>query len=547
MIENVENLIVGQGLAGSSLAWTLYWAGQRLLLIDRSDEPTASRVSAGLMTPVTGKRLVYSPEFDEYLEAATQFYHRVEVETGERFFEPVQMIRLFRTEEEQARFLDHSDIEADHCMSSWQGQLQLEGRTMSGVLMQHAGRLDVRAYLNATRKFFKAADSFREADINFDGDLKITETEIRLSSLSLCARRLVLCTGAQATCVFPDVPNNPSRGDILTTRISAYDRDEVVHRGIWIAANSDGTQSVGATYDWKNLGNTPTAAGRHELLSRLKQMITGDVVVEQQVAAVRPTMKDYEPVIGCHSEYSNVFVFNGLGSKGSLRAPKLAGMLCRVMTEGDQPPERIDVRRLATAVTDRPRPLTTLAQDRVQQHLAAGDTAVDATVGNGFDTTFLSSIVGPAGQVIGFDVQECALAATSKRLQSQNAENVRLLHQGHEDMLAVVAPESASAIMFNLGFLPRSDHSIVTQPDTSTLAINSAVDCLKPGGILTVLSYRGHDGGQAEFDAVESTLTKLSQRYDVRRFDSTPPKPTAPVLFVLRKEQLGDVEQTRVR
>jgi ubiquinone/menaquinone biosynthesis C-methylase UbiE len=172
--------------------------------------------------------------------------------------------------------------------------------------------------------------------------------------------------------------------------------------------------------------------------------------------------------------------------------------------------------------------------------LGEGDIAIDATVGNGFDTCFLSRLIGETGQLIGFDVQQSALEATRQRVESTGLTNVKLLQQGHETLNQQVAENSVSAVMFNLGYLPRHDHKIITQPDTSTQAIKAAIKALKPDGVMTVLTYRGHVGGQEEFEAVLSLLLDSGQHYDLQRIDSTPAKATSPVLFVFRKRQVKE-------
>jgi ubiquinone/menaquinone biosynthesis C-methylase UbiE len=156
-------------------------------------------------------------------------------------------------------------------------------------------------------------------------------------------------------------------------------------------------------------------------------------------------------------------------------------------------------------------------------------------VGNGFDTCFLSETVGPSGQVIGFDIQQAALDATRKRLEARQLLNVRLLLQGHQTMSSLIWQKRPDAIMFNLGFLPRSDHQVVTEPETSAAAIQQAVELLQEGGILTVLAYRGHAGGPEEFAAVEQVLQQCAETYQLQRFDSSAPKSTSPVLFILKK------------
>ncbi|MEO2018837.1 MAG: FAD-dependent oxidoreductase [Fuerstiella sp.] len=552
--QHIENVIVGQGLAGSAVAWTLHWAGQSVLLLDRAEQYTASRVAAGLITPVTGKRMVVSAQYDQYLAAAKSFYRRVETETGRYFFSEVEMLRLFEDEAGRAAFLERSDQAKLLKISTWEGQLQAGNEVQQGIRMQQAARLDTTTYLSATRSYFEALGSYRqtvlaEGEYQHEEDKAAGErrnqekntdktdspTVITLASQGITANRLIMCTGAATTKLFPEVPNNPAQGDILTVRIPGYIRPEVVHRSVWIAAENNGHQTVGSTYDWNNTSNAPTEKGRQEILEKLGRMVDGPVEVLEQVAAVRPTMKDYEPVLGRHPKRPNVFILNGLGSKGALKAPMLAKKLWGSMTEATEVESEHSYDRLLAKSTTYQRPLTSLAQQAVREVLTGGETVIDATVGNGFDTCFLADTVGTAGRVIGFDVQHCAIEATTRRLDAGGFANVDLKQQSHAELKTAVEEETVTAVMFNLGFLPRSDKTVVTKATSSTAAIAAALEVLKPHGILTILAYRGHDGGQDEYDAVHRLLQDYAEQYDLQRIDSIPARQTAPVLFILRK------------
>lgn len=147
--------------------------------------------------------------------------------------------------------------------------------------------------------------------------------------------------------------------------------------------------------------------------------------------------------------------------------------------------------------------------------LDPGGMAIDATVGNGHDTVFLAEEVGRQGTVVGFDVQAKALERTEQRIEEQSLEaEIHLLRAGHEDMGAHV-PERArgevSAVMFNLGYLPGGDHSLTTQPETTRTALEAAIAYLKPGGVITVVQYTGHEGGAKEAKAVSEWASGLSQ------------------------------------
>lgn len=162
-------------------------------------------------------------------------------------------------------------------------------------------------------------------------------------------------------------------------------------------------------------------------------------------------------------------------------------------------------------------PLVQQAHFALSELLAAGDLAIDATVGNGHDTLFLARAVGEGGTVYGFDIQEAALDTAWRRLQDEGLEGrVSLYHAGHEAM-AVVLPESVrgvvKAVMFNLGYLPGGDKQRTTAINTTLAALAQAVSLLAPGGAISVLVYTGHPGGREEAEAVKAWARSLAADY----------------------------------
>ena len=184
--------------------------------------------------------------------------------------------------------------------------------------------------------------------------------------------------------------------------------------------------------------------------------------------------------------------------------------------------------------------LAETAHQLIEKHLAAGDNAIDATIGNGHDTVFLARIVGLNGSVFGFDIQEQAIQSTSQRLQKQNLDTqVSLVVASHADMkqhLPQSKHRQVAAIMFNLGYLPGADKRLTTQTETTLNALNVGCDLLAPRGLMSVMVYPGHVGGDEEAQAV----TQWFQSLDPHKFvgeviDCQHPKPQSPRLFVIRK------------
>lgn len=159
------------------------------------------------------------------------------------------------------------------------------------------------------------------------------------------------------------------------------------------------------------------------------------------------------------------------------------------------------------------------ARQLVAEALSPGDTAVDATCGNGHDTVFLAELAGKDGRVLAMDIQAQAIEKTRQRLEAAGlAGNVELILDGHEN-LAKYLPGPVKAVMFNLGYLPGGDHNLVTKPETTVAAVAAAAENLAGGGIITLVVYTGHPGGGEEYRAVRGFLETLPQdRYTVLEY-----------------------------
>ncbi|GAB5442396.1 MAG: hypothetical protein Fues2KO_27450 [Fuerstiella sp.] len=528
-------MIVGQGLAGSVVAWTLLRAGQSVYVVDAEEAMTASKVAAGLMTPVTGKRKVVAPDYLWYRNQAAAFYREIERMTGQSFFDEQPMVLLDRNRSKpKPDLVETSGKQAGVKREPWSGSLVEGGVLYRGESMEPAGRLHVKRFLDITRKKLRQKNAYRQHHFQRE-EAALTDSAIVVEQLKLSARRLIVTTGAAVSELFPFVPNNPAKGEVLRIGLPGYQPKQIVHSGIWMVPIEDGTLLVGSTYDWKVSDPEPDPVARRQLVERIYELTGRQPEVLEHTAGIRPTMKDYQPVIGRHPEAQNVFVLNGLGSKGTLKAPAMAAMLLDLIDEGKQPQPKYDYARLVRQQTAG-RPLTQQAQQIVGEVVQTGDTVIDATVGNGFDTSFLAETVGPTGRVYGFDVQQQALQSTARRMDANGQQNVTLLDHSHDQMKALVPTTDVAAVMFNLGYLPRSDHTVTTTAATTLPAIKQAIDLLRPGGVLSVLCYRGHDGGPEEYDSVRELLTTYEDTYEVQSVESQPPKPTAPILLILKKQ-----------
>lgn len=182
--------------------------------------------------------------------------------------------------------------------------------------------------------------------------------------------------------------------------------------------------------------------------------------------------------------------------------------------------------------------LTSQAHSIIGGHLNAGDFAIDATAGNGHDTLFLARQVGVNGKVFGFDIQQQAIETAQSKLQSKQVADItrlfQLSHHKMEQCIPIDFHGKVKAIMFNLGYLPGSDKSIITQTDSTLAALEQSLNLLDKSGLITIAAYPGHSGGDAETKAIRQWLEQLdSDQYSVKTIYSSD-KDIAPRLYVIQ-------------
>jgi hypothetical protein len=172
----------------------------------------------------------------------------------------------------------------------------------------------------------------------------------------------------------------------------------------------------------------------------------------------------------------------------------------------------------------------------IRRFIREGDRVVDATCGNGNDTLLLAELVGSGGRVWAFDIQQQAISRTSARLSQAGLDDrVETVLAGHEAMAEHVAG-AVSLVVFNLGYLPGGLRIVITRPETSLAGLMQSLEILKPGGILLVTVYPGHDGAAGEQQVVESWTAGLDQRFfHAWRMGQTNANPTAPYLLLVQK------------
>lgn len=323
-----ELTIIGFGIAGATLAWQLHRRGVRLRIIDIEAPGAASRVAAGLVTPITGKKLKPQPDFVTLRQSAAALYQRIQAHTESRFWFERAALRVLTTQRELDAWaatnatrdaLAHEDLGGD-----WHG-LPNAGKR---IRMPMAARLDTRMFLDASRRFFAQHHRFDER--------WVTES----------AGPTVWCCGFNESRSkrIPSLPWRPAKGEILTIVSRDLTLRGTLHaNGIWVTPVANQQFLAGATYSWDELDGEVTTEAANQLKSKISDTISAPFEIVRQQAGVRPIVSGRRPVIGCLPDQREHWIFNGLGSKGSLLAPTLAEALAQHIVSETSIPTAYDV------------------------------------------------------------------------------------------------------------------------------------------------------------------------------------------------------------
>jgi glycine oxidase len=352
-------LIAGQGLAGTVLAWRLWKRGVPFLVADPGDAVTCSKVAAGLVTPVTGMRLNLNWRFDTLWRQALEFYREVEGMLGEVFFHETDQVRLFRDPAQAELFRRRVE---DPAVAAWVTQVDWTGggglvdggkfeNPYGGFQQTGGGWLDAAGFLRSSRAFFEQRQCIVTA--------RVEERDARPGSRGGVIWRdqnfaaMALCSGWQAASweSLEWLPFQSARGSIVraTGGDWAGERRVINDGRCWLLPRGNNDLRAGPTYEpWFDPAHPhqPDPGKLDELKSRADKLARGRLIWGEAQAAVRPIVRGAKVVLGAHPARPWLLVFNGLGSKGVLRAPWAAAhLLSHWMGECPPDPEA-DLQRL---------------------------------------------------------------------------------------------------------------------------------------------------------------------------------------------------------
>lgn len=350
--KKVDYIIVGSGLAGILFCEVLKQQGKPFVVID-DDSQQSSTVAGGLYNPVILKRFTEVWKAKEQLELALPMYKTLEQELDVKLDYKLPIYRLFASVEEQnnwfaacdkpklSEFLSTDLIPntnaAINCDFGF-GEVLQTGRIHATTLVTK-----YKAQLNSNGVLLKETFDFDLLEI---GDT-LTKLSAGVKYKNYEAKHIVFAEGFGVTQnpFFNYLPLNPVKGELLTIYAPDLKIDYVLKSSVFLIPQGEDLYTVGATYDWKDKTNQTTDKAKQELLSKLRTFLKCEFTVVNQVAGIRPTVLDRRPLVGRHPEQSNLYVLNGLGTRGVMISPYVAHQLYNLIENNQALNPDIDISR----------------------------------------------------------------------------------------------------------------------------------------------------------------------------------------------------------
>ncbi len=331
----VDYIIVGQGLAGTLLALRLMDEGQKVLIIDKNTEGASSKIAAGVINPVTGRRIVKSWRIDEMLPFAQKTYQLIESQYNIDIFKNYTILRTFKNAADENEWLLRSNWEEYRVYCANQADPSVFDMKIKSFYgfgeIQQSAQVDMPFLIDFFQKKWSADGILIHEAFDYDA-LILNENSNQYKNHE--AAKIIFCEGAKGVenTFFRGLPFNIDKGELLIVKIPNAGFNKIFKNNISIVPLKEkDCYWVGATNEWNSPNDLPTEAKKQLIINELQEILKIPFEVIDHKAAFRPTVKDRRPLIGFHPMYPQLVIFNGFGTKGASLIPYWSNHLVEVL------------------------------------------------------------------------------------------------------------------------------------------------------------------------------------------------------------------------
>ncbi len=340
-------LIVGQGLAGTLLSYQLIKKSQSFLVIDDIKFISSSKVAAGMFSPVGGKRMLKTWLSETLIEYLNNSYLDIEKILNTKFYYQQSILQAFQDNEieiyNKINNLDEND-ERKKYINTNNKNFENINTNSGSILLNGGGWINTEVLLNTFENYLKSKNQL----INDVFDYKYLEKQNDVWIYKdLSFDNIVFCEGHKAinNPFFNWIPFQLCKGEVININVKDISKDYILKKGIYLVNLNNDIYKVGASYEWKDLSLESTEKGINFITDKLDKFIKPKYNIIKKLSGIRPTVLDKKPLLGEHNENKNMYIFNGLGTKGVMIAPYFSSVLLDFVLDKKELPNEVNITR----------------------------------------------------------------------------------------------------------------------------------------------------------------------------------------------------------
>lgn len=345
----VDAIIVGGGLAGIHLALAMNRQGLKPLVVDKPDLHSSSRIAAGIINPITGRRFALTWLYNELEPAFIEVYRYWEDQWNSRFFRNVNILRSIPGNK-LVNDLDAKLLDDDYKIYCRKMEKNDIGIISPYIRFQEPGysmygyQVDTELFLDQAIEYLKSKKQYLEGTFAIEAGF-IQTNLFRFQNYQ--SEKLIDATGASVVFnkLFQWVRMNPNKGEILIFQADSWLGNDIVKQNSFFVPMGYNRIWSGSFNTWTSDNRQPTTHGYEYLTKIIDRIIKVPFHIDGHLAAIRPAVEDRRPVIGSHPENPNIYIFNGFGSKGCSLIPFFAKQMIGFMDEMKTIHPEADVKR----------------------------------------------------------------------------------------------------------------------------------------------------------------------------------------------------------
>ena len=324
-----DYLIIGQGICGTLLSWFLHKEGKSFMIIDDSNEHSASKIAAGIINPVTGRRYVTTWRIEEVMPFAIQTYNEIGTYLNTNFVAEKSIIDFFPSPQMRNAFVERI-TEDDTYLHSYPDQNhfnQYFNYEFGCGEIRPAYSMHIHLLLSSWRKQLFDLNAVIEQPFNVN-EMTLSDNSIHYHDIT--AQKIIFCDGIAATDNpwFNLLPFAPNKGEALIIESEGLNNQHIFKKGMTLVPTlAQNVYWIGSNYQWEFANEHPSEQFYKQTTELLKHWLKTPFKVMSHKAAVRPATIERRPFVGFHPVFTNIGILNGMGTKGTSLGPFFAHQL----------------------------------------------------------------------------------------------------------------------------------------------------------------------------------------------------------------------------